>query len=172
MAMPSQISTTSVYNVEYTIPRIVLGVPGRQNAAASGRLRITPGATEPIEFVWGDYDGIPINLIGLTAKLVFWRVDSFEDEEFMSDAPTTAIFAKPVEIKDIDKGLGFVLLTSGETHQLGRNAKESDVRWGLFLVNSDKDVFPCVVSEGGSRWGTVACDFASSLPDIEIIRNL
>jgi len=170
--MPSQISTTSVYNVEYTIPRITLGVPGRQNRAATGRMKITAGATEPMEFIWGDYDGIPINLVGLIAKIVFWTTNRFEDMEFMSEQPSEVLFAKQVEIKDIDKGLGFVMLTHDDTIFLSNACKENDVRWGLFLQNADGNVFPCIVSEGGNRWGTVVADHIASMPNFESIRTL
>ena len=52
------------YNVQYQIPQIQVRAPGRQNRAISQTLRITPGMTEPINFILGNRDGKPYILLG------------------------------------------------------------------------------------------------------------
>lgn len=169
--MPSQINDTAVHYAEYVVPRIVLGTNGRQGNALTGSMRITMGASEPFEFVWSDRDGIPIGLQGLTAKLVFWAADRFESEEFMEHQPSSVVLAKRVVVRDPLEGLGFVLLTGDDTTRLAQEARSKGIRWGLYLLNSSGDVFPCVVSENGNRWGTLHIEAASSMPDMESVRR-
>lgn len=168
--MTSQITETTVYNVQYVIPRIVLGTRGRQNNALTGSMKITRGAAEPIEFIWGDTDGIPVGLLGFTAKLVFWSPDPFDDEQFLDGRKSEIIMSKPVEIKDPYKGIGFVMLTGEDTSRLGMAARSRGIRWGLYLINENKDVFPCTVSEGGNRWGILHVEWDQT-PDMESIKS-
>jgi hypothetical protein len=123
-----------------------------------------------MEFFWGDRDGIPIGLVGFNAKLVFWAPDRFQDSEFMDDRPSEILFAKKVEIKDPHKGIGFVLLSGEDTTRLARTSRTKGIRWGLYLLNDAGDVFPCIVTENGGKWGNVIVD-VSSMPDMESVKH-
>lgn len=165
------------YNITYDIPRISVGMPGKMNRAADGRLKITPGMTEPFQFIWGNMDGVPINLAGLRVKLVFWksgRIQRDGSPNLTSHGLTVGevILQKAVDIQDPYAGDCIVVLNSDETMDLRQKSQESgSIRWGLFLINSDGDIFPASVTFNGSRYGSVNFDDESGMPLAEILRQ-
>jgi len=163
----NQIST--VYNVNYDIPRVLLSSPGRQNRAGNGLLRITPGVTEPIEFVFGNQDGMAISLVPFTIRLVFWRNLNVEDN-VATMGQTEVILTKDAEVSDPYEARAVVVLTDLETSQLGlRGARQ--LRWAVYMIGADSTVYPANVSNSGSRWGTVQLDLTSGMPTAEMIRS-
>jgi hypothetical protein len=168
---------TTVYNVEYNIPRVVVGVPGRQNRSGDGRLRITPGMTEPIEFIWGNFDGVPLNLGGFQVKLIFWTMENLGDTarpspDVQSFGPghSKIVLTKKIELQDPHGGRGTVLIMGEETFALHRQETHG-LRWGLFLINDTGNIFPTQVTSSGARWGTVLFDRDSGIPSPELIKN-
>ena len=162
-------SNRQIYNVEYNIPRVNLQLPGRQNRTGDGVIRITPGMTEPFEFVFGNHDGVPVNLVPFRMKLVFWVI---QDEEELSLVPgqSKIVLAKETEIVQPYTGRVVFLLESEDTLQIAEE-QTSFVRWSAFMINEDGQVFPAEVNRNGGRVGTVRMDFASGIPIAEVIRS-
>lgn len=166
--MDNRISTT--FNVSYDVPRIQLGMPGRQNRAGNGTMRITPGATEPVEFIFGNQDGVALNLVPFQIKLVFWRNNNL-DSDLSEIGHTNIVLSKTASIDDPYSGRVLVLLTDTDTMALGQNGARS-LRWGVFMVATDGSVFPVSVTSSGARFGTVHLDLNSGIPSAELIRSL
>ena len=169
--MESQLTRNNTYNIEYNIPRINLGVPGRQNRSGDGSLRMTPGLAEPYVFLWGDSDGRALNLVSMTATLIFWTTDNFtEESKHMDEGHGELVLSKRVDITDPFKGESSVFLTGDETAKIGRAGKDGVLRWGMVLKNVDGDMFPIEVGYNGSRVGRVNFE-RMQLPPIDIIDN-
>ena len=163
-------SNRVIYNVEYQIPRVNLSLPGRQNRSGDGCLRITPGMDEAIEFVFGNQDGVPINLLPFRVKLVFWVKQDMDIDEMVPNQ-TKVIFTHEMEIQQPYNGRVFCLLTAEDTMQLSKEST-SLVRWSLFMINEQGNVFPAEVNRNGGRAGTVRMDFAEGIPMAEIIKTV
>ena len=91
-------SNRVIYNVEYDIPRVNLSLPGRQNRSGDGILRITPGMDEAFEFIFGNQDGVPLNLVPFKVKIVFWVKQDMDIDE-MVPGQTKIVFGKELQEK-------------------------------------------------------------------------
>lgn len=166
-------SNRVIYNVEFNIPRVNLSLPGRQNRSGDGILKITPGIDESFEFVFGNQDGIPINLLPFTdegkVKIVFWIMETQED---LAQTPgqETIIFAKELNVTQPHTGRVFCLLTSEDTLRLAEE-QTGQVRWGLFMINDQGNVFATEVNRNRQRYGTVQLAFESGIPSAEVIKS-
>lgn len=175
MTSQYSIHKTTVYNVQYNIPRVNVGLPGRQNRAGDGRLRLTPGMAEAVEFVWGNIDGVPINLNGFTVKLIFWAPKTLGATEESPDLQTfgfgdgVIVVSKTLELQDPHAARGTVLITGEETFRLF--AAQTGISWGLYMINADNEVFATQVSVSGARAGQVVFDRSSNVPSAESIRS-
>jgi hypothetical protein len=167
MSDSNTISTT--FNVSYDVPRVLLSAPGRQNRAGNGLLRITPGVTEPFEFIFGNHDGVKLNLMPFTIKLVFWRNENITDD-IATLGQTEVILTKQAEVDDPYSARALVVLADWETLLLGQRGARS-LRWAVYMCARDGSVYPCTVSSGGARYGTVQLDLTSGLPTAEMIRG-
>jgi hypothetical protein len=162
-------SSRIIYNVEHNIPRVNLSMPGRQNRSGDGCLRITPGMSEAFEFVFGNHDGVPLNLIPFTIKLIFWVKQDMDIDE-MVPGQSKIVFSHTMETVEDYAGRTFCLLDDQET-MLVASEQTSLVRWSLFLINDEGDVFPTEVNRNGGRAGTVRMDFSSGIPTAEMVRS-
>lgn len=166
------ITKSLIYNVEYNIPRVVLGSNVRQNRAIDGKLKLVPGADCPVEFHFGNRDGKALNINNFQVKMLFWQTlrhnitgspDSFDT------APNDIILSKRMEVQKGYEGQAFVLLTNEDTETLHAKTQSSGgLRWGVFLVNEDNQVFPMVVTSSGGHYADVVFDY-HSLPNYEAI---
>lgn len=132
-------------------------------------MRITPGVSEAFEFVFGNQDGVPLNLLLMRAKLVFWVMQDMDIDD-MTLAQSKILLAQEIEIQEPYAGRLFTILNAEETQTIAREST-SFVRWGMFLINEDGDVFPTEVNRNGGRAGTVRLDLASGIPVAEVIRT-
>lgn len=156
-----------IYNVSYEIPLVRVGVPGRQNRASDGVLRITPGMTEIMEFWFGNHDGMPITLVPFKVKLVFWKNISTESQARVIGGGTTDIvFAKEAEVLEPYEGKTLVMLSQTDTTQIGSRGGPN-LCWSLFMINSSNEVFPALCSSNGSRFGSVILD--QGIPTAEMV---
>jgi hypothetical protein len=162
-------SNRSIYNIQYNIPRPNISLPGRQNRTTDAFLKITPGMDEPIEFVFGNQDGVPINLLPFKVKIVFWQLQTIDSDE-ITVFQSEIILAKEFEITDPYAGRVVGLLTNEDTLTLG-NVGSTYIRWGLFMINSDGQVFPAEVNRNRGRVGTVVMDLAGGMPIAEVIKS-
>lgn len=162
-------SNRQIYNVEYNIPRVNIQLPGRQNRSGDGVLRITPGMDEPFEFVFGNHDGVPVNLIPFKIKLVFW-IKQAEEEIDLRVGQSKIILSREIELTQPYTGRVVTLLTSEDTLRLVEE-QTSLLRWNLFMINEQGNVFPCEVARGGSREGTVNVDLNSGIPIADLIKS-
>lgn len=170
--MGSQLRKNHSYNLTYSIPRFEVGVPGRQDRSSSVIFRISPGASEPFEFHWGDMNGIPINMVGFRAVLVIWKGTSIGQEEFnLNPDLASVVLSKEIEVMDPHSGGGAVLLNADDTMKIWTEAREGSLRWGVILLNENKDVFPLSVS-ANSRSGIVVVDPIDTMPIGEFLKNL
>jgi len=162
----SMLRKTSLHHVTYQVPRTVIGAAGRQDRVGYGVMRITPGLTEPMEIDWGNPDGIPINLVGFTVKIVFWKSDSFGSEKpnLLSYENTSIVLTKILTVEDPYTGTAVTQFSADETSVLGQAGRENSLRWGVFLINAADEVYPAIVTTSGSRFGTVELDWASGIP--------
>lgn len=170
------LNQTSIYNVEYNIPRHVVGVPGRQNRTGDGRMKITPGMAEPMEFIWGNTDGVPIGLAPFTVKLMFWLTNRFRDTSqtpnlaTLTMAESDIVLAKAIEVPQPHTGRATIMLVGADTMKFAF-VDITSVRWGLFLINSDGEVFPTQITSSGGRYGTVIVDLPAGLPPVDLIKS-
>jgi len=166
-------SNRVIYNVEYNIPRVNLSLPGRQNRSGDGILKLIPGIDEPIEFVFGNQDGVPINLLPFTdkgkVKIVFWVMETQEDLEQIP-GQQKIIFSKELIVDQPHVGRIICLLTAEDTLRLAEE-QTGAVRWGLFMINENGAVFPAEVNRNRKRYGTVQLDFDSGIPVAELIKS-
>lgn len=161
-------SNRQIYNVEYNIPRVNLQFPGRQNRCNDGVLRFTPGMDEVIEFIFGNQDGVPLNLLPFKIKIAFWKVRDLEQTQ-MAPGQSEVIFAKEIEVPNPYSGTAVVLFTNQETLELSRHGI-TNLRWSLFMINEEGNVFPAQVDRNGGRYGTLLIDVDSEIPIAEIIK--
>ncbi len=162
-------SSRAIYNVEYNIPRVNISFPGRQNRTNDGELRFTPGMTEIVEFVWGNHDGVPINLLPFQVKFVAWKMLTMDHDE-LDVSQSEVILSKTVSVSDPYSGKVVLILEDDETLKLGQEGGRG-VRWSLFMINEDGQVFPAQVNRNGDRWAAVVLDIESGIPVAEIIRS-
>jgi hypothetical protein len=162
-------SSRIIYNVEYDIPRVNLSLPGRQNRSGDGCLRITPGMDEPFEFVFGNQDGVPINLLPFQVKLIFWVMQDMDIDE-MVPGQTKIVLSHTMDVQQPYNGRVFALLTSEDTMKIVEE-QTSLVRWSLFMINEQGNVFPTEVNRNGGRAGTVRMDIASGMPIAEMVKS-
>lgn len=156
-----------VYNVSYDIPRVVVAAPGRQNRGRSSEFKITPGMTEPVEIVFGNQDGVPINLVPFQIRLAFWKIQRL-DTSTLSVGQSDMILVKTLLVQEPYSGRAVVVLTSEDTMHLAQNGARS-LRWGVFLINAQGDVFPMQIA-GSNRYGTVHIDVESGIPMPDLIK--
>ena len=160
-------STRSIYNVAYDIPRPNLSFAATQNRAKEGVLRMSPGLYEPIEFHFSNIDGVPINLAQFTVRFIAWTVNR-RDSNFISNSDTKIVFSKDVEIIDAYQGSFVMLLDDSDTLALSR-CGQGTLRWSLALINQDQQVFPAQVNSSGSRWGQLILDLEGGYPSTDYI---
>jgi len=75
---------------------------------------------------------------------------------------------KLIDIIEPYEGTGAVLLTNDDTDALARAANNNGMRWGVFLVNTDKQVFAMSVSNTGDVSGQVIIR-TGNVPSYEMI---
>ena len=63
------------------------------------------------------------------------------------------------------------MLTGTDTLTLGQHAAGNALKWSLFMINSDGDVFPMQVSQYGGRAGNLHVALADGFPLAEIIKT-
>ena len=164
-------SNRVIYNVEYNIPRVNLQLPGRQNRANDSELRFTPGMTEVVEFWFGNQDGVPINLLPFELKWVFWGMETMDHDELSLGQSDILLTKKvPIQPDQIYAGKALAILEAQDTLKLAATHRRS-VRWGMFMLNEEGQVFPCQVNRNGDRWATAHLDIESGIPVAEIIKS-
>ena len=158
-----------IYNVEYNIPRANITLPGRQNRAGDGVLRITPGVDEPLEFVFGNQDGVPLNLVPFKIKMIFWVMEDLDYEE-MVPGQSEIVLAHEINTIEPYAGRAFTILSADDTLKLASEST-SFIRWSLYMLNEDEQVFPIEVNRNGGRYGTLRMDFGSGMPIAEVVKS-
>lgn len=159
-------STRVVYNVTYDIPRVNVALPGRQNRAGKGELRITSGITEVMEFHYGNVDGLPINLTTFKVRLVFWFPHEQYDQ-LSANLSENIVLIKDVEVLDPYAGKCLVRLTTIDTESLARPGRKT-LNWSLYLLASDGEVFATQVNPLGERHGIARIE--TGMPTGETIK--
>jgi len=162
-------SNRVIYNVEYNIPRVNISLPGRQNRTNDSELRFTPGMTEVVEFVFGNHDGVPVNLLPFKLKWVFWKMNTM-DIDTLDVSQSEIILSKKIDVIDPYAGKVVAILEDDETLKLGQEGIRG-VRWSVFMINEEGQVFPAQVNRNGDRWATAVLDVDSGIPIAEIIRS-
>ncbi len=164
-------SNRVIYNVEYNIPRVNIQFPGRQNRSNEAELRFTPGLTEVVEFWFGNHDGVPINLVPFELKWVFWKMNTMDHDE-LSLGQSDIILVKKIPVAEDQRysGKALAVLEADDTLKLAAPGSRS-VRWGVFMLNQEGQVFPAQVNRNGDRWATAVLDIESGIPIAEVIRS-
>lgn len=158
-----------IINTQYNIPRYIVSKPGKQNRACTGEMHISPGITEPFEFQYSNMDGVPINLTGFMLRIVFWFPQT-EYESLSSNFNSNIILAKDATIEDPYSGTATILLTDQETLVIGQGGR-STIRWSIYMISPDGDVFPTQITSNGARYGACYID-RSDLPNAETIKGI
>jgi len=170
--MDSQLTKPALHNVSYDIPRFVVGAPGSQNRASKSELTLNAGIAQPIDVRFISKDGVAINLSNMTAYMIFWTNDRFDMDEgpngYSLDSSRDISLRKLIDIIEPYEGTGAVLLTNDDTDALARAANNNGMRWGVFLVNTDKQVFAMSVSNTGDVSGQVIIR-TGNVPSYEMI---
>lgn len=156
-----------IYNVMYDLPRVNISMPARQNRSKDGVVRITPGMFEPIEFDIGNMDGVPINLAHFRVKFVAWK-NNRRDSTTMGMVQSDIVFAKTLLVEDPYAGRFVMMLDDDDTFLLSRPGMTS-LRWSLFMINDDDQVFPAQVTASGGRYGQLIIDIEAGTPLSQMI---
>lgn len=154
-------------NVQYNAPKVNASFPGSPHRITSAKLSIYPGMTEAISIRIGNMDGVPINLVGFRAKIVFWKVNR-RDTYDMTMGQSNVVFEKMIDIIDPHTGECEVVLKSSDTIMLGRTNRTS-LSWGIFLINDEGDVFPMELQPNGTKYSTAHINLESGMPIAEHI---
>ena len=162
-------SNRAIFNLQYDIPLYNISYPGRQNRSGNGFMRITPGMTEPMEFVFGNVDGVVINLANFEIRFLVWnhkRNDLNSLEVSLSDL----ILNKKMDSVEPSSGRAVLLLTGDDTIRLSAEGQNT-LRWSVVLINTDDQVFPMQITQSGNRFGSLHLDLQSDFPLPELIKN-
>ena len=158
------------YFVQYNIPRVQVQLPGRQNRLSDGNFRITPSITEPVLFIFGNHDGVPLNLLPFKLHFVVWS-NNVLDGDITDLAQSQVVLKKTLVVDDPYAGSVEMVLEEDDTIEIARQAGGNTLRWSIFMVNDQGRVFLSQVSSSGSRYGMVEVDLAGCPPIAEIIRG-
>lgn len=156
-------------NVQYNIPRVQVQLPGRQNRLSDGEFRISPSMTEPVIFRFGNQDGVSLNLLPFNIQFVVWDTCTLASNVH-SIGQSEVILNKRLLVQDPYAAELEMVLTEEETLFLANRAAGSHLRWSLFMINEEGQVFPAQVSNSGGRYGSICVDLAGSIPLAELIR--
>ena len=161
-------SSRHIFNVSYDIPRVNIGMPGRQNRSKNPVLHITPGLTYPVEVHFMNQDGVPINLLPFKIKWIFWRNETL-DLDYQAFGHSDILLSKEIVVDDPYSGKVVGILEAEDTLTLARDNRS--VRWGMFMLNEQGQVFPAEVNDQHQRYSTAYIDFESGIPTAEVIRS-
>ena len=161
---------STVYNLQYNIPRVQVQLPGRQNRLSDGAFRISPTMTEPVIFQFGNQDGVALNLVPFSLQFVVWE-NCRPESNAISMGQSNVVLNKRVLVNDPYANAVEMILTEEETTRIGNHAPGADLVWSLFLVNEEGEIFPMQVSHNGNRFGSLHVDLAAGLPVAELIRT-
>ena len=157
-------------NVQYNIPRVQVQLPARQNRLTDGDMRISPSMTEPFKFIFGNQDGVPLNLLAFQVHFVVWDTCTLSSE-VLSMGQSDVIINKRLLVQDPYAAELEMILTESDTMTLANHSPGSHLRWSLFMINETGEVFPAQVSRNGGRYGTLCVDLAGNMPLAELIRT-
>lgn len=156
--------------VQYNIPRVQVQLPARQNRLTGGSFTITPSMTEPVKFIFGNMDGVPLNLLPFKVRFVVWE-RNVSQSDTVSSGQSTMVINKTLQIDDPYSGEAEMVLSEAETMAIGNHAAGSQLSWSLFMINDEGQVFPLQVSNSGGRYGTIHVDLMAGTPFAELIRT-
>lgn len=157
-------------NVQYNIPRIQVQGKGRQNRLTGGEFVVTPGMTEPVVFVFGNQDGVPLHLHSFKIHFVVWASCSNGISQ-LSLGQSEVVLNKRMSVEDPYTNELEMLLTEEETVKIGNSSSGTKMHWSLFLINDEDQIFPMQVSASGGRYGSICIDKAAAMPVAELIRT-
>lgn len=160
---------STIYNIQYNVPRVQVQLPGRQNRLADGVFRITPSMTEVIVFSFGNQDGVPLSLRNFTLQFVVWKSTPLASAT-ISLGETEVLLNKRIFIDDPYRSEVEMILTERETLLIGSQVAGNRLHWSLFAVNDEGQVFPMQISSKGGRYGTIQVDHQAGMPIAELIR--
>lgn len=158
------------YNIQYNIPRVQVQLPGRQNRLTDGEFRISPSMTEPVIFMFGNQDGVPLAMQEMDVHFVVWE-SCPSNSDVLSMGTSEILLNKKILIDDPYASEVTMVLEEAETIRLGNHAAGSRLYWSLFMINDEDQVFPTQVSHLGGRYGTIHVDLAGAMPLAEMIRT-
>lgn len=161
---------TTNYNIQYNIPRVQVQLPGRQNRLTDGDFRVSPSMTEPVRFLFGNQDGVPLNLVPFKLHFVVWGISHAETEE-LSSGLSEVLLNIEIPVDNPYSGEAMLLLTEEHTTLIGNHAAGNRLSWSLFMKNEEGQIFPCQVSNLGGRYGNILVDLAGGMPIAELIRT-
>lgn len=158
------------YNVQYNIPRVQVQMPGRQNRLTDGEFRISPSMTEPVIFMFGNQDGVPLILQNMRLHFVVWS-SCPANSTVLSMGTSEIILNKRIVIDDPYSREVTFILEEQDTMTLGNHAAGGRLYWSIFMINGEEQVFPMQVSHLGGRFGTIHIDLTGDMPLAELIRT-
>jgi hypothetical protein len=170
--MDSQLTKPALHNVLYDIPRFVVGAPGSQHRSSNGDMKLHAGIAQPLDFRFMTKDGVPLNLTNFDLYLIFWTNNRFDMDYgpngYTLDNIDDISLRKSLDLIEAYEGSASTLLTNEDTEKLARDARNNSMRWGLFMVNSDKQVFAMSVTQTGDVSGSVIIN-TGDVPPYEMI---
>jgi len=125
--------------------------------------------TEPVEFYFGNQDGVAVNLLPFKIKWVFWKMLTM-DVDTLDMMQSEIILSKTLYVPDPYSGQVVGILEANDTIRLAQDGIRQ-VRWSLFMINEEGQVFPAQVNSSGTRYSTAIIDTNSGIPIGEIIKS-
>lgn len=160
-------SDSQVVAVQYNIPRYMIGRPGSQFRASTGEMRITPGIWEPFEFHYNNSDGVSLNLAGFKLRIIFYFPQG-EYETLAANLQTNEVLVKDMAVSDPYSGVATLMLSDQETLTLARSGR-STLRWAVYFINEQAQVFAAQITSEGARYGLAHID-RSEIPIAETVK--
>ena len=158
------------HNVQYNIPRVRVQMAGRQNRLSDGNFIISPTMTEPVKFLFGNQDGVPLQLQSFEMRFVVWAYCS-SGIQSLAMGQSEVVINKKILNDDPYANEVEMVLTEDETLKIANSSSGNRMHWSLFLINDEDQVFPMQVSSTGGRFGTIDVDMAAAMPIAELIRT-
>lgn len=158
-----------IINLQYNIPRYIIGRPGKQNVACTGEMRIVPGITEPFEFMVANSDGVDLNLAGFKLLILFYYQQAHYDS-LAANLGDNIILAKYLTVDDPYSGNATLVLSDQETITLAKTGRRT-LRWAIYMINEQNQKFAMQITNDGQKFGILHID-RSEIPTSETIDGI
>jgi len=156
----SSLNTSQAYHIGYSIPRQIIGSKSGNVTSGTGILQLHTGSTKVVDFVVQGDQRKPINLTPFNIKVLFWKNARFDIEHPVNLINTEdsydIVLTKHIQPVEPYEGKFTLLLNQDDVEVIYNASDNTGIRWGVYLINEDQNIFAMHLSNNGSTFGQVA----------------